>query len=235
MANANDIDSPFEIYHVRFKTQYKLTSSLLRFQEHYESPEFRNKVFDLEEFMDWYVTSTKHGTFSYYEDWSGFNFPSSVFQQFCNGSFKNLTRKEEKFLALFAGMHHRFYVIATYENANASDQEQTIAHEIIHALYFTNAKYAEQVNTILSKYDLEKFKTSIKEMGYHPDVINDECNAYILTGLSFQIKRKNVKNVRDVKKELIELFIKEFGINPTKKKGKNVLSKLVKEFQFDTE
>ena len=36
-------------------TQYELASTFMRLQEHYESPKFRGKKVDLEEYMDWYA------------------------------------------------------------------------------------------------------------------------------------------------------------------------------------
>jgi hypothetical protein len=64
------------IYLLRFETQYEITSSFLRIQEHYESPHFSGRVFTLEEFMDWYAA--EYGAFTYLEDWSGFNVPSTA-------------------------------------------------------------------------------------------------------------------------------------------------------------
>jgi hypothetical protein len=71
------------IYLVRFATQYELSSTFLRFQEHYESPRFHGRVFSLEEYMDWYAT--RYGNFTYYQDWAGFNVPSTAFRPFLCG------------------------------------------------------------------------------------------------------------------------------------------------------
>src|SRR5512138_554281 len=76
------------IFVVRFDTLYELASTFLRFQEHYESPRFRNRIFSLEEFMDWYAEKT--GAFTYFTDWSGFNVPSSTFEAFYRGKFNPL-------------------------------------------------------------------------------------------------------------------------------------------------
>ena len=81
------------IYLLRFKTQYELTSTFLRVQEHYESPQFHGRIFTLEQYMDWYVA--RYGSFSYYQDWSGFNVPSTAFQPFYDGKFDPLTEKEK--------------------------------------------------------------------------------------------------------------------------------------------
>src|SRR5262245_51147422 len=97
------------IFLVRFDAQYALASTFLRFQEHYESSRFRDRVFSLEEYMDWYAG--RFGAFTYFEDWSGFNVPSSALEPFYQGRFDPLLRKERRLLALFARARRPFYVI----------------------------------------------------------------------------------------------------------------------------
>jgi hypothetical protein len=94
------------IYLLRFKTQYELTSTFLRVQEYYESPRFQGRIFTLEQFMDWYAA--QYGSFSYFEDWSGFNVPSTAFQPFFDGKFDPLTHE----LA-----HALFFTDAAYREA----------------------------------------------------------------------------------------------------------------------
>lgn len=61
-----------DVFHLNYLTQEQLASTFLRFQEHYESPEFRGKIFTLDEYKEWYMTnspnSIKKGIFTYYED-----------------------------------------------------------------------------------------------------------------------------------------------------------------------
>ena len=45
------------IYLLEFDTQYALTSTLLRFEESYESPEYKGNIFTLSEFKRWYSKS----------------------------------------------------------------------------------------------------------------------------------------------------------------------------------
>ena len=40
------------VYVLNFDTQYELCMSFVRMQEFYESPKFRGKTFELEEFID---------------------------------------------------------------------------------------------------------------------------------------------------------------------------------------
>jgi len=52
----------------------------LRFEEYYESPRFKGRIFTFDEYRKWYVKNSpkgkKTGRFTYYSDWSGFNIPS---------------------------------------------------------------------------------------------------------------------------------------------------------------
>jgi hypothetical protein len=131
------------IFLVRFETQYALASSFLRFQEHYESSRFRNRVFSLEQFMDWYAA--RSGAFTYYEDWSGFNVPSTAFAPFYQGRFDPLLEKEKRLLRLFERESTPFYVIGV-----AADQGLT--HELAHALFFTRPAYRRAVRDAMRPY-----------------------------------------------------------------------------------
>src|SRR3990167_8171616 len=103
------------IFHLNVDTQEELTTTFLRFQEHYESPEFKGKIFTLEEFKKWYILNSpngkKTGRFTYYEDWAGFNIPSEVLEPFYEGKFNPLADYEQKFLDLFKEKRDgKFYV-----------------------------------------------------------------------------------------------------------------------------
>lgn len=69
------------IYCLRFERHYDCCMHFLRFQEYYESPEFKGEAFSLLDFMDWYAhsySSHKHDkrpSFTYPSDWAGFNVP----------------------------------------------------------------------------------------------------------------------------------------------------------------
>jgi hypothetical protein len=177
------------IVHLNFPTRYDLTSTFIRFQEHYESPEFRGKVFSLDEYKEWYVANSKKGKetgeFTYFEDWSGFNIPSEVLDPFYNGDFDPLDEKEFAVLDLFRSRKERstlFYVIGTFGEDSAS----TLKHEIAHGLFFTNSDYRsialEIVNEIPNSVRSQVREYLASSGGYHPDVFDDETHAYTLTG-----------------------------------------------------
>ena len=91
-----------KIYLVLFKTQYQLAATFMRFQEYYDSPQFKGKIFSVEEYMDWYANV--NGKFSYFEDWPAFNIPSQTLKMFFAGWFNPLTNKEKKLLDVFRGI-----------------------------------------------------------------------------------------------------------------------------------
>jgi len=162
------------IYLLRFKTQYELAATFLRVQEHYESPRFHGRVFSLEQFMDWYAS--RYGNFTYYQDWAGFNVPSTAFRPFYEGKFDPLSEKEKALLRLFKGLRGRFYVIGVY-GRGAKD---SFTHELAHALFFMDDRYRKAVREAMRGYDTNKLAKQIADAGYAKHVIADEIQAYII-------------------------------------------------------
>lgn len=174
------------ILHIEFDTQYELASTFLRFQEHYESPKFRGKIFSLERFMDWYAK--QKGNFTYYQDWHGFNLPSSAFVPFMKGAFDPLLEKEKRLLKILAKEKGRFYIIATFRG----DAPDTLDHELCHALYFLDDEYRRGVLQILKGKDVRPVHGYLEMKGYHRAVWADETNSYLATDFAW-LKRKGVK------------------------------------------
>jgi hypothetical protein len=160
------------IFVVRFRSQYGVASTFLRFQEHYESSRFRNRVFSLEEFMDWYAD--RFGAFTYYEDWAGFNVPSTAFADFYAGKFDPLLLKEQRLLSLFRSEPQPFYVIGISKNVD-------LKHELAHALFFTLPAYRAAVLAAMRRYDTSAIRKRLAAIGYHRAVLADEVHAYLLS------------------------------------------------------
>lgn len=200
------------IVHLRFPNQYLMNASLLRFQEYHESPKFRHKVFNLEEFMDWYA-SEKGGTFTYFEDWVGCNFPGHILTLFEESySLKEALVREAVEGALDQTSRDLpFYIIGTAKGIKV----EALAHEIVHGLYFTHSEYASKVNKLCREHSaaLAPFLKTFKWMGYHKEVYRDECNAYMTTGLppkcSVPARQLPMKEFRD-------LFRNYFGFDVKK-------------------
>lgn len=164
------------IFCIRLPTNHLLASTFLRFQEHYESAEFRGRVFTWEEFMDWYAH--EYGEFTYLSDWCGFNLPDTAFDAFRRGDFDPLTRKERLLLDAVADCERPFYVIGV-----VSGESDVLVHEFAHALFYLDETYRGQVRDTLSRYDLSAASRHLlKTEGYGANVLDDELNAYLLTG-----------------------------------------------------
>lgn len=165
---------PYNSVWIKADSQDELGLTFMRFQEHYESvnPKFRNKIFTLGQLKRWY--SEKYGSDSYHVHWTGFNLPSSILEPFKDGLFDPLTAEENNLLNLFRYRQDLFYIIGAQNN-------ETLRHELAHALYATNIEYRKQIDRFIqqNKKKLTKTLKFIKNKGYHTDVLNDELQAYI--------------------------------------------------------
>ncbi len=189
------------IHHVSFPNGYLLAATFLRFQEHYESPKFRGKFFDLETYMDWYAST--HGAFTYFTDWGGFNIPSRILTPFREGAFGPLSRKEQALLRLLEDVPEPFYVIGTTKT-----HVSTLAHEYVHGMYYCHPEYAAEVRKTVAKHRPKKIFEALGEgAGYDPSVFPDETNAYVLTGYD----DPRMKAYPEMTKALGELFKEHFG------------------------
>lgn len=155
-------------------SQEELTITFMRFSEFYESPNpnFKNNVFTIGQLKNWY--SLTYGADTYHKDWTGFNIPSSVLIPFKQGLFDPLIKEEQSFLDLFKYRHDNFYIIG-------AQNDSVLRHELAHALYASNIKYRNSIDTYIlkHKYDLKKTSKYIIDKGYCKEVLNDELQAYI--------------------------------------------------------
>lgn len=183
-----------------YKTQSELTRAFVRVQEHYESPKFKDKIFTLGEYREWYAG--EYGTWSYFSDWEGFNVPLKVFEKFIRGSFDPLMKEEQELIEIIRYIPDDYYVIATFEAAKADVRE----HELAHALYATDAPYRARVDELFKEQvvsqltvmpgdaaamSMEHLIAKMKELGYHEGVILDECHAYMAASQAW-LREENV-------------------------------------------
>lgn len=165
------------IYLVEFDTTQEAAMTFMRFQEHYKSPKFRNKIFTREEYIKWYQSYTNKPNFTYYQDWSGFNIPSYVLLPFFSGAFSGLTHRERTFLNLFRKCTGQYYIIGCKKGSKV-----TLKHELMHGLYYTNNKYRRVVDKVLDDSHATFIMSSyLTKLGYHNEVLRDETHAYLVT------------------------------------------------------
>ncbi len=208
------------IYCVTIDDDYDRAMLFCRYQEFYESPykKFRGKPFTWMEYMRHYKTAWKKRTFTYPDDWAGYNIPSNIL----DGGV-DVFYKETEYDVIMNDIY--FYCAIDSQNKNngtrcdwyligaSSKDLKTMDHEIAHGLYFTNKEYKKEVTKLIKKIKpthYEKLKKKLIKMGYVDDkkILNDEINAFMSTGLY---------NGMDTK----ELKVYEKQFNKTFKKYKN--------------
>lgn len=204
-----------KIHLIIFDTQEDITSTFLRFQEHYESPEFKGKFFSLEEYKTWYIKNSpkgkKTGKFTYYSDWNGFNIPSYILEPFYSGKFSPLSSQENEFLELFKDKQSPFYIIGIHKSIKKLGA--LLEHEIAHGLFYTDNNYKSEVLKILSKFDIEPIKAWLRSnAGYHEQVLEDECHAYSIAS----VKELETVIPKDLTRSLKEIYEKYLRLNNTK-------------------
>ena len=212
-----------EIYDVHFNKCRDLAETFLRFQEYYENPHFRGKFFSMDEFKEWYIANSPHcektGRFTYYEDWDGFNVPSTILRPFYHGEFDPLTVPEKRLLDKFeAKIGDRFYLIGTHGKACAVAQK----HEISHGLFFNNPNYRRQVLRVvrgLNTGDRKKINDFLREYGgCHPDFFDDETAAYLTDRRCLGANGVSSEGLAEAGMKIKRIF-REF-YNPTSKNYK---------------
>jgi hypothetical protein len=183
------------IFGVSIKNDYDRAMLFCRYQEFYESPfkEIRGKKFSLEKFMWLYKTKNKKPTFTYPEDWAGYNIPSNILWKAYDvfrtdrNEYDEVMSKIiyycENYPLQFDKRRTKWYLIGA-----DSFKSTTMDHEIAHGLYYTNRKYKSTCDGLISemkKQDYNKIKGSLIQLGYVDDkkIIDDEIQAFMSTGL----------------------------------------------------
>ncbi len=196
-----------KVHLLTFQTQLEVTSTFLRFQEHYESPKFTGMVFSFDEYKEWYVKNSpngiKTGEFTYYADWSGFNIPGEILKPFYEGKFHPLSEAEQIILDMFKDEENPFYIIGVHKESKSF--EKLLRHETAHGLFFTNPEYRKEALGIIAKYDTSEVrKDLLASGGYGENVLDDEVHAYSISGG----KSLGANIPEELSKEMNELFEK---------------------------
>ena len=178
----------------------------MRYQEFYESDSetFRGKGFKWREFVDYYKKKTKSDILTYHEDWAGYNIPCDSIES-CIALIPDINFYDLIMFSIVDTIKSKvgsdkFYLIGI-DQENGEDPS-LIEHELAHGLWFSSPQYkAEQLINIdeLPDYIEEPLRKKISQMGYGPNVIDDEIQAYLSTGIDGSMAR-----LKDIKKEVIK-------------------------------
>ena len=189
-----------KVFCVTVKNQFDLSLLFWRYQEYYEcgSKKFKGKQFTLLEYMKWYCKKHGDGSFSYPDDYIGFNVPSYVIRDVLWGHVDNnpdyneyddvMQKIDDELLE--RTKNEEYYLIGV-----TGKDKKVVAHEVSHGLYFTNESFRTEMNGVLrtipeKKY--KKFKKVLKGLGYAKSVHDDEIIAYCSTGLHPSMKKINI-------------------------------------------
>jgi hypothetical protein len=167
-----------KIYHLFFEDKVNMCKAFLRFQEYHDNVNFKGKVFTLNEFTDWYKVYRKEETFTYYNDWAGFNIPDTALKPFFNGDMNPLDELEEKFLNLFKFIDGKYYILGTCDGAESG--QAALEHELAHAMFYLFDDYRDRATAIIQGVDTScVYDLFTKELSYNESVLIDETNAYL--------------------------------------------------------
>ncbi len=197
------------IYLVQFEWSYDLAMTFLRYQEYYESTNtnIRGKQFTIIQYIDWYVKEMcDNGPFSYHEDWSGFNIPSTIVDEVRQLGILDLNHHDARMFDIYdeARRIHGdgdFYLIGITE-----DDDRTLEHEVAHGLYHVDAEYKAEINAIwdsLTHQSKSLLKEYLLDAGYPDKVHIDEAQAYLSTDaihLNDEISKKSKLFKRTLKR-----------------------------------
>ena len=195
-----------KIFAVVIKDDKLRARVFMRYQEFYESDSdtFRGKGFKWTEFVNYYKKKTKNDILSYHEDWTGYNIPCDSIES-CIAVIPDINFFDLIMFSIVDTIksivgNDKFYLIGI-DQADGEDKS-LIEHELAHGLWFASPKYkADQLINIdsLPEYVDQPLRSKISNMGYGPNVIDDEIQAYLSTGIISPMNR-----IKDIKKYIIK-------------------------------
>lgn len=161
------------LFWLKFRTPKAAAKTFLRVQERFESPVFRGKIFTVKQVQKYFRQTFKT---DYYDAYDGFNIPATALRPFIRGKFDPLNQAEKKLADLFRDRKGKYYIVASAHGDNL-----TLKHELTHGLFYLNDEYRKAVKKILSKTSvLKSILKCLEKDGYHPDICDDEANAYLM-------------------------------------------------------
>ena len=183
------------VFAVKVEDEYHRAMLFLRCQEHYESnlEGIRGSHFDIFEYMDKYRKWKGEFTFTYTQDWAGFNVPDYIVETCTkhvldarNGVFPTpydyvMASIIESVKMQIKG-NKRWYLLGV-----DSFESQTMDHEVAHGLYYVSPKYKKVTSNMVHSLPpgiYSGMKELLLHMGYCDEVISDEIQAFLSTGIT---------------------------------------------------
>lgn len=213
------------VYALKFDSPYELCMAFLRYEEFYENlnPRFRGQSFTLAEFMSWYSVAFGKGSFTFTNDWGGFNLPVNIIKQVHDLGIKDPNHYDALMLGIYG------FISVEAEDAymiGISKDEGFRDHELTHAMWHVDVEYKKKILEVLKEAE-QKDPTFVKQLfhalrkeGYVDAVINDEISAYVSTGENgYFSKVSNKRMMTQLRKDIKAIHAKHFkAFLPAKKK-----------------
>lgn len=168
------------VYELRFKEVYDMCMTFMRYQEFYESPRYHDKKFTWAEYMAWYSREqSKDGSFSYMNDWGGFNIPVDIIGQVVSLGIDDPNHYDMLMIGIYKTIMtetDRAYLIGV------SDVGTLDKHEMTHAMYYLDDEYARKCQRIFIETDpdlIQGIREVLFAKGYTEKTLHDEIQAYL--------------------------------------------------------
>lgn len=206
-----------KIYAVVIKDDRLRARVFMRYQEFYESDSdtFRGKGFKWYDFVKAYKEKTKNDFFSYHEDWAGYNIPCDSIES-CIALIPDINFYDLIMFSIVDTVKNlvgsdKFYLIGI--DQSTGEDPSLIFHEMAHGLWFVNSVYKVKQTKNIDNLD-PKFRNNLSKkisgMGYGQNVIDDEVQAYLSTGIIPDMARlKDVKKAQIPFKETFDGYVKK--------------------------
>lgn len=201
------------LYELRFDDRYEMCMTFLRYQEFYESPRYEGRKFTLAEYMSWYAKAqSKVGTFSYPEDWGGFNIPADTIKKVQALGIDDPNHYDALMGCLYSVISSQCddaYLIGVTHDARIDK------HETTHAMYHIDGVYRDDCKFILRDADqtlVNLLKKTLFDRGYTEVTALDEVQTYLTTGDNLFKDHKKKPGYRKLQTQLKALHAKHYPV-----------------------
>jgi hypothetical protein len=200
-----------KIFAVVIKDDRLRARVFMRYQEFYESDSdsFRGKGFKWQDYTKYYKDKTKKKYLSYHEDWAGYNIPCHSIES-CINLIPDINYYDLIMFSIVDTIKNKVgsgnYYLIGIDQSNGEDPS-LIYHEIAHGLWFSSPKYKSLQTLNIDAMDpriKDILSLKISGMGYGENVIDDEIQAYLSTGISDDMIR--IKGIKEAEKSFKNVF-----------------------------
>ncbi len=160
----------------------------LRAQEFFESPNpgFVGSQFTVAEYVKWYSENvSEEKTFSYFDDFQGYNVPGEVVDKFLETPILDMNPHDLLFAriaqAVKVAQNGPYYIVGARLSKAALYE-----HELAHGMWALRPEYHKEAAALVAALPIkvrEEMEQALAKEGYSEAVMEDELHAYLATGL----------------------------------------------------